>query len=252
MKISVYCLLLFLIRCTTGLAQDKSLYQSTTLILQPNFYSPLTVTPLAGRFVPESYSAIGLQIGLAQNFWLNNFRITLEASVGTAPYRTDFFIPAGEVAAVDYLERNYSSTDYFMRYSQVCLILGYSKTITPKQKITGFTGIGYRRNPDAISIGRATYKPNINSPRVIVYELTTFTDQQKLNSFTIPLGISAVYSLSERIEFNYGIRFTYSPANWFSGVYDFFPNLPEHSYGEVKMQNWYAGIDLGFSWRKKK
>jgi hypothetical protein len=47
------------------------------------------------------------------------------------------------------------------------------------------------------------------------------------------------------------LRATIHTPNKIYGYYEFFPGRPEESNGTVSMKNYYVGLDLGFSFRKK-
>ncbi|MFN8712566.1 MAG: hypothetical protein ACK5Z2_06910 [Bacteroidota bacterium] len=226
--------------------------KSTTIIIQPNHYSPLRVNSISGSYKPTSFSVISGQIGIARNYdFRDKFRLSIELSTGSAPIKTGFFIEAGKVEAIDYIELAHRRSIYFLRYTQLSVIGSYKIHQFSKSSLFISAGFAYRRNIDFIATSSSSYSRSFTGPDVRIYQITLYNNSSDLNLWALPIGIYLERKIANRIYCSAGLRATIHTPNKIYGYYEFFPGRPEESNGTVSMKNYYVGLDLGFSFRKK-
>lgn len=250
--IALFCPILMIGQEQNNAKNQLITRKSTTIILQPNHYSPLKINSVSGSYTPTSFSVISWQIGIARNYdFKDKFRLSIELSSGSAPIKTGFFIEAGKVEAIDFIELAHRRSMYFLRYTQLSVIGSYKIHQFPKSSLFISAGFAYRRNIDFIATSSSSYSRSFTGPDVRIYQITLYNNSSDLNLWALPIGIYLERKIANRIYCSAGLRATIHTPNKIYGFYEFFPGRPEESFGTVSMSNYYFGLDLGFTFRKK-
>ncbi|MCU0434418.1 MAG: hypothetical protein MUC87_13275 [Bacteroidia bacterium] len=230
-------------------AQEKDIIHRISL--QINRYSPLEIIHLYGPYTIDSKSTTSFQIGYSRNYiFRNHTGLSPELSAGVSPYNVGFYIPPGQVPQIDFNEERYRQNIRSYWYVQLSLMSAYSISVRNDETISFRGGIGIRRDQDRIVGQGSQYRPSRTAPGVRIFSLQTASREWR-NMLTFPVGLYWEKPFAKRLFLNAGLRFTWLTRDWATGDYVFFPGYDQESRGIVSMGNYYLGIDLGFSWRKK-